>query len=64
MHPPNLLSPPAMVRIAKAVYSHWRERKIEREGQRIIPALNVRSVMPFSLLLLSNILYSSTMNLI
>ncbi|VDC03110.1 unnamed protein product [Peniophora sp. CBMAI 1063] len=29
-----------LLRYAKAVYSYWRERRIEREGQRIIPVLN------------------------
>ncbi|KAF8647382.1 hypothetical protein AX16_006754 [Volvariella volvacea WC 439] len=32
--------PAQLVRIAKAVYPHWKERRIERGGQRIIPALN------------------------
>ncbi|PPR07151.1 hypothetical protein CVT24_010699 [Panaeolus cyanescens] len=29
-----------LVKIAKAVYPYWRERRIERKGHRIIPALN------------------------
>ncbi|KAI0065205.1 hypothetical protein BV25DRAFT_146653 [Artomyces pyxidatus] len=33
-------SPFAMVRYAKAIYPHWRDRKIERNGQRIVPVLN------------------------
>ncbi|KAK2462409.1 hypothetical protein APHAL10511_005715 [Amanita phalloides] len=29
-----------LVRIAKVVYAHWKERRIERGGHRIIPVLN------------------------
>jgi enhancer of polycomb-like protein len=29
------------VKLAKAIYPHWKERKIARKGQRIIPQLNV-----------------------
>ncbi|KAJ7623472.1 enhancer of polycomb-like-domain-containing protein [Roridomyces roridus] len=32
--------PPALTRIARAVYPHWKERRLEREGHRIIPILN------------------------
>lgn len=34
--------PAQLLRLAKAIYPHWRERRIERGGHRIIPALNVR----------------------
>ncbi|KZV72075.1 hypothetical protein PENSPDRAFT_684094 [Peniophora sp. CONT] len=32
--------PAQLLRYAKTVYSYWRERRIERNGQRIIPVLN------------------------
>ena len=39
-----------LLRFAKCVYPYWRERRIERGGQRIIPILNVsycyRSMRP------------------
>ncbi|KAJ7224458.1 enhancer of polycomb-like-domain-containing protein [Mycena pura] len=35
IHPPSTL-----VRIARAVYPHWKERRLERHGHRIIPTLN------------------------
>ena len=31
----------ALLRIARAVYPYWKDRRIERGGYRIIPALNV-----------------------
>ncbi|EIN12711.1 hypothetical protein PUNSTDRAFT_130959 [Punctularia strigosozonata HHB-11173 SS5] len=31
---------PRLLSIATAVYPHWRERRLEREGRRIIPVLN------------------------
>ncbi|EJD08231.1 uncharacterized protein FOMMEDRAFT_131122 [Fomitiporia mediterranea MF3/22] len=40
MTPPNIPPPSMLVRMAKTVYPHWKQRKIEREGQRIIPGLN------------------------
>ena len=42
--------PPAAVllRIAKAIYPHWKDRRIERGGYRIIPALNVSFSFVFS----------------
>ena len=43
LRPANLPPPPTLVRMAKAIYPHWRERRIEREGHRIIPILNVSS---------------------
>lgn len=30
-----------LLRMARACYPHWRDRRIEREGHRVIPALNV-----------------------
>lgn len=44
--PPSWIPPPAqLARLAQAIYPYWRERRIERGGHRIIPALNV-SVSP------------------
>ncbi|THH09472.1 hypothetical protein EW145_g1997 [Phellinidium pouzarii] len=40
MRPTDIPSPQTLVRMARAVYPYWRERKIEREGYRIIPTLN------------------------
>ncbi|KAJ7133035.1 hypothetical protein C8R46DRAFT_1140417, partial [Mycena filopes] len=38
---PSWIPPPsALLRIARAVYPHWRERRLERGGHRIIPTLN------------------------
>ena len=40
--PPSWIpTPPALLRIAKAIYPYWKERRIERGGHRIIPTLNV-----------------------
>lgn len=36
-------SQPALLKIAKTIYPHWKERRIERGGHRIIPTLNVRA---------------------
>ena len=33
--------PQALLRIAKAIYPHWKERRVDRGGYRIIPTLNV-----------------------
>lgn len=39
---PSWIPPPAqLLRLAKVIYPHWRERRIERGGHRIIPILNV-----------------------
>ncbi|KAF5365344.1 hypothetical protein D9758_005386 [Tetrapyrgos nigripes] len=38
--PPWLPSPNQLVRIARAVYPHWKERRLERKGHRIAPVLN------------------------
>ncbi|KAI5116776.1 hypothetical protein M0805_008731 [Coniferiporia weirii] len=40
MRPTDIPIPSTLVRMARAVYPHWRDRKIEREGHRIMPALN------------------------
>ncbi|KAJ7035651.1 enhancer of polycomb-like-domain-containing protein [Mycena alexandri] len=38
---PSWIPPPStLLRIARAVYPHWKERRLEREGHRIIPILN------------------------
>jgi enhancer of polycomb-like protein len=34
-------NPANLIRIARAVYPYWKERRIERGGHRIIPVLNV-----------------------
>lgn len=31
----------ALLKVAKAVYPYWKERRLERNGHRIIPTLNV-----------------------
>ncbi|KAG8904858.1 Enhancer of polycomb-like protein 1 [Tulasnella sp. 403] len=33
-------SPATLLRYARTIYPHWRERKLERGGRRIIPQLN------------------------
>ena len=39
---PAWMPPPAqLLRLAKAIYPHWRERRTERGGHRIIPTPNV-----------------------
>ncbi|KAF7309638.1 Enhancer of polycomb-like protein [Mycena indigotica] len=49
LHPSNFAAlqvpvwvppPQTMVQIARAIYSHWKDRKLEREGHRIMPTLN------------------------
>lgn len=43
---PAWISPPAqMIRYAKLIYPYWKERRIERGGHRVIPALNVRMIL-------------------
>lgn len=37
--------PAALLRAAKAVYPYWKERRIERNGHRIIPVLNVSRIL-------------------
>ncbi|KAI6012212.1 enhancer of polycomb-like-domain-containing protein [Pisolithus marmoratus] len=38
--PPWIPPPSHLLRIAKVIYPHWRERRTERGGHRIIPCLN------------------------
>ncbi|KAF5344088.1 hypothetical protein D9758_008835 [Tetrapyrgos nigripes] len=38
--PPWLPQPHQLVRIARAVYPYWKDRRLERGGHRIIPILN------------------------
>lgn len=39
---PTGIPPPAvLVRLARLIYPHWKERRLERGGLRIIPALHV-----------------------
>ena len=39
---PELVSQPAhILRLARCVFDHWRERRLERGGSRIMPQLNV-----------------------
>ncbi|KAG9127014.1 Enhancer of polycomb-like protein 1 [Ceratobasidium sp. 392] len=32
--------PPQLLRMLRVIYPHWRERRLEREGRRIIPQIN------------------------
>jgi enhancer of polycomb-like protein len=34
-------APAALLKVSKAVYPYWKERRLERDGHRIIPTLNV-----------------------
>jgi hypothetical protein len=44
--PPSWIpEPQALLRIAMAVYPHWKERRVDRGGHRIIPTLNVRCLL-------------------
>jgi len=38
--PSSVPPPERLVSIARAVYPYWRERKVEREGKRVIPQLD------------------------
>ncbi|RDB21980.1 Enhancer of polycomb-like protein 1 [Hypsizygus marmoreus] len=38
--PPWIPAPAQLLRIARAIYPYWKERRIERGGHRIIPVLN------------------------
>ncbi|KAK0463915.1 enhancer of polycomb-like-domain-containing protein [Desarmillaria tabescens] len=38
--PRGIPPPPQLLRMARLIYPYWRERRIERGGQRIIPQLN------------------------
>lgn len=39
--------PNVLLRISQIIYPHWRERRLDRQGHRIIPTLNVR-IPPFN----------------
>lgn len=39
--PPWLPEPSHLVKVARIIYSYWKERRTERKGQRIIPTVNV-----------------------
>ena len=39
--PSWLPAPPYLLRLARVVYPHWRERRLEAGGKRIIPTVNV-----------------------
>lgn len=41
IRPANLPDPPTLLRMARAVYPYWKERRTERDCHRIIPTLNV-----------------------
>jgi len=41
IRPANLPDPPSLLRMARAVYPYWKERRMERDCHRVIPALNV-----------------------
>ena len=44
---PSWLPAPAhLLRLARVVYPHWLERRVEARGKRIIPAVNVCSPSP------------------
>lgn len=46
---PTKLPPPALLlQIGRAVYPHWRQRRAERNGVRIISQLNVCGVQPMA----------------
>jgi enhancer of polycomb-like protein len=34
-------TPAHLVKLARAVYPHWKDRRVDREGHRITPAVNV-----------------------
>ena len=34
-------TPAHLTRLARVIYPHWRERRLERGGHPIIPAVNV-----------------------
>lgn len=40
--PESFPTPATLLRLARVIYPHWRERKLERGGRRIIPQLIVR----------------------
>ncbi|KAG8946440.1 Enhancer of polycomb-like protein 1 [Tulasnella sp. 419] len=38
--PPSFPQPAQLTKLARAIYPHWRDRKVDRAGHRIIPQLN------------------------
>ncbi|KAG8748285.1 Enhancer of polycomb-like protein 1 [Ceratobasidium sp. 414] len=38
--PDYIPQPPQLLRVLRVIYPHWRERRLEREGRRIIPQIN------------------------
>jgi enhancer of polycomb-like protein len=42
--------PPQLLRMARTIYPHWRERRLAREGHRIIPTLNVSTITTYLLI--------------
>lgn len=40
----RVLTPAHLTRLARTIYPHWRERRLERGGHPIIPAVNVSGV--------------------
>lgn len=52
--PSWLPAPASLLCLARVVYPHWRERRLEAGGKRIIPAVNVRPFSPLGPLPPSN----------
>ncbi|CAE6426597.1 unnamed protein product [Rhizoctonia solani] len=38
--PDSVPAPPQLLRMLRVIYPHWRERRLERDGRRIIPQIN------------------------
>ncbi|KAJ1309803.1 hypothetical protein OPQ81_006568 [Rhizoctonia solani] len=38
--PDSIPAPPQLLRMLRVIYPHWRERRLERDGRRIIPQIN------------------------
>ena len=52
--PPSWIpEPQVLLRIAMAIYPHWKERRVDRGGHRIIPTLNVRCLLHTNIHVLS-----------
>jgi enhancer of polycomb-like protein len=43
--PTGVPAPGVLSRMAKAIYPHWKDRRVFSEGKSIIPQLNVRLVL-------------------
>ena len=39
--PSSVPPPERLVSVARVVYPFWKERKVEREGKRVVPQLDV-----------------------